>query len=636
MGGGERRATKASNHTDHNSLGHFATRVSVASHQSQHIPGRQTTRHTDQKTDKPKIENFAEEPEEVVKEVKQETKPHDVTPGNKINIAPVLAPLNRKSSQKSRMQALLETKLDEEFQKDEELHKTEETTPRKSSNPKGGAVKTTPRKHSTHHNSTVKKHNNNVAVVQGQAAGAQKNQGSHKAPKNSSSKTVHSSSHKNHSIDMRSNKASTAGRSTKQAIGLFGQNSKNLKVHTSEIRLTDKKNRKYIVDRTKMSLTSNQLQHGQIIAFWNAFMLFDHYETGVISASELSTTLNHLGLHTNEKELQDIIDAHDDNGNGALDFEEYLNLMTDPSIFQAMMQTGRPDQVEQKQNNTNRPTTFHTPNKPDYRDCLMYEVMNEFFNCKSLGADQEREIVGFYAKTLKHIHSHKPHQQHAAHVVHHYADGARSLGLTEKEIKEEIDKIREKQRCEKNEKKRNSPYANPMRMIPRMDKSIEYKKKYNVMSRNNIKEGHLIWRGTPIVNYQVKLPRLEVKCSKTFENLNKIRHKAHDKNNHYRIGLSDVQKTNNKKLWSMLRYQHIPCERLKDVLKEVYGAYTTHVTMQPLDSKPRYVAYSIHDFKSVFPDLSDSDDDDETITLEHKRSTIHELSRQKLMMALKK
>ena len=52
-------------------------------------------------------------------------------------------------------------------------------------------------------------------------------------------------------------------------------------------------------------------------------MLFDHYETGVISAAELSTTLNHLGLHTNEKELQAIIDAHDDNGNGALDFEEY-------------------------------------------------------------------------------------------------------------------------------------------------------------------------------------------------------------------------------------------------------------------------------------------------------------------------
>jgi len=603
---------KASNHTDHNSLGHFATRISVAAIPSQHIPGRPTAQQKQQqrnskKEHQDKINNsFAEEQEEEVDQTQKKTI-------SKIKIA---APSTRKS-QKSRMQALLESQLDEEFQKEEEQQKiSEEKILGKKSVARNPSKFT--RKKSEFHESkkTQEKAPEKPKINQARVSGSKTVQ-------------VKSSSHKNHSIEQRSTRSTNHGGSP------FG--GKNLKVHTSEIRLTDKKGRKYTADRSKMSHASNQLQHGQIIAFWNAFMLFDHYETGVISASELSTTLNHLGLHTNEKELQAIIDAHDDNGNGALDFEEYLNLMTDPSIFQAMMHSGRPEKVEQH-NSSNRPTTFHTPNKPDYRDCLMYEVMNEFFNCKSLGADQEREIVGFYAKTLKHIHSHKPHQQHAAHVVHHYADGARSLGLTEKEIKEEIDKIREKQRCEKNEKKRNSPYANPMRMIPRMDKSIEYKKKYNVMSRNNIKEGHLIWRGTPIVNYQVKLPRLEVKCSKTFENLKKIRHKAHDKNNQYRIGLSDVQKTNNKKLWSMLRYQHIPCERLKDVLKEVYGAYTAHVTMQPLDSKPRYVAYSIHDFKSVFPDIlsEDDSDDEEQNTLEQKRSTIHELSRQKLMMALKK
>jgi len=624
MAGDKRRATQSNTTKPKGALG-FATRVSVAAIPMQHIPGRPTRLHA-----KPKAvaNEFAEEPEEEVKKVEVTKKVSPSAQNLANSIAPVLQS-NRKS-QKSRMQALLESQLDQEFQNDEDnekdADKAQKTTPRKeknkASNTKGGvALKTqAPRKQAGGKR-------DQVAVYQGNSA------------KISNSKTVHSSSHKNHSVDVRSSKAN--GKTTKDnksGGGLFGNTKKKLEVHTSEIRLTDKKNRKYLVDRTKMSLTSNQLGHGQVIAFWNAFMLFDHYETGVISASELSTTLNHLGLHTNEQELQAIIDAHDDNGNGALDFEEYLNLMTDPSIFQAMMQGNKPERKQPEPVQTSRPTTFHTPNKPDYRDCLMYEVMNEFFNCKSLGADQEREIVGFYAKTLKHIHTHKPHQQHAAHVVHHYADGARSLGLTEKEIKQEIDKIREKQKCEKNEKKRNSPYANPMRMIPRMDKSIEYKKKYNVMSRNNTKEGHLIWRGTPIVNYKVNLPRLEVNWSKTFENLKKIRHKAHDKNNQYRIGLSEVQKTNNKKLWSMLRYQHIPCERLKDVLTEVYGAYTTHVTMQPLDSKPRYVAYSIHDFKSVFPDLSDSDDEDGEggFSLEQKRSTIHELSRQKLMMALKK
>jgi len=373
----------------------------------------------------------------------------------------------------------------------------------------------------------------------------------------------------------------------------------------TEMRLYDRSKKPYIVQKDKLDEVSQQLSHNQVQAFWNAFLLFDHYGTNTISASELSRTLNHVGLKTNLDDIQAIIDAHDDNGNGVLDFEEYLNLMTNPSVFLAMMQ----GQVNKSA--SNRPTNFHTPNKPDYRDCLMYEVMNEFFNSKSLAEEEEQAIVGFYAKTMKHISHTKPHQHHAAHVVHHYADGARSLGLTEKEIKKEIEKIKEKQQHETNAKKRNSPYAKPMQMIPRIPKSIEYKKKYDVMSRNNIKEGHLIWRGTPIVNYHVKLPRISVNCDTTFENLKKIRKKASKENNNYRKGLSEVQTGNSRKLWSMLRYKHIPCERLQDVIKEVYGAYTTHVRMQPLGNKPRYVAYSVHDFKTVFPELTDSEDSDD-------------------------
>ena len=75
--------------------------------------------------------------------------------------------------------------------------------------------------------------------------------------------------------------------------------------------------------------------------------------------------------------------------------------------------------------------------------------------------------------------------------------------------------------------------------------------------------------------------------------------------------VGEVQTGNSRKLWSMLRYKHIPCERLQDVIKEVYGAYTTHVRMQPLGNKPRYVAYSVHDFKTVFPELTDSEDSDD-------------------------
>lgn len=315
---------KASNHTDHNSLGHFATRISVAAIPSQHIPGRQTAMAKQQKQQQRNSKkehhdkSFAEEPEE-----DDQRQTNKTVSNNKIQIA---APSTRKS-QKSRMQALLESQLDEEFQKEEEQQKISEEKIHGKKSVARNPSKFTRKKSEFH----------DTKKTQEISEKAQQNRPQAKV---AGSKTVQvkSSSHKNHSIEQRST------RSTNQGGSLFG--GKNLKMHTSEIRLTDKKGRKYTADRSKMSDASNQLQHGQIIAFWNAFMLFDHYETGVISASELSTTLNHLGLHTNEKELQAIIDAHDDNGNGALDFEEYLNLMTDPSIFQAMMHSGRPDQVE--------------------------------------------------------------------------------------------------------------------------------------------------------------------------------------------------------------------------------------------------------------------------------------------------
>lgn len=243
----------------------------------------------------------------------------------------------------------------------------------------------------------------------------------------------------------------------------------------------------------------------------------------------------------------------------------------------------------------------------------MYEAMNEFFTCKSLTEEQEQEIVGFYAKTLKNIATHgRPHQQHAAHVVHHYADGARSLGLTEREIKHEMEKIKDRQKHETDDKKKNSPYAKPMKMIPKINKSVDYRKKYSIMEKANIVEGHAIWRGTPIVNYHVPLPcigkHVVKNVDRTFTNLKAIRKDAHKQKNDYRIGLNRVQTTNNTNLWDMLRYKQIPCESLKNVLKEVYGAYTTHVKMQPLNDKAKYVAYSIHDFSTLFA-KDDSDDE---------------------------
>ena len=343
--------------------------------------------------------------------------------------------------------------------------------------------------------------------------------------------------------------------------------------------LVDRKGMPYKMDLKSLSDLASILKPQQISAFWNVFMLFDHYETCTINSTELTRTLCHLGIQVRVDDIEEMINQYDDNQNGELDFEEYLNLMTNPDCFSKIIshaedEHGKEEKGKDKEERkVERPQNFHTPNKPDYRDCIMYEVMNEFFNSNALTAEQEEEIVGFYAKTMKTIHHHKHHTPHAAHVVHHYADGARSLGLTEKEIEHQINAIKKQRRCEKNQQKKHSPYAKPMAMIPPIPKNDKYKKKYKVMSSNNRKEASAIWRDKPIVNYKVKLPSITVKEEKCAENLKLIRKKTGKVKNNYRVKLSEVQADNTNKIWDSLRVKKIPNQRLQDMVEEVFSAY---------------------------------------------------------------
>merc|ERR1712025_336537 len=134
-----------------------------------------------------------------------------------------------------------------------------------------------------------------------------------------------------------------------------------------------------------------------------------------------------------------------------------------------------------------------------------------------------------------------------------------------------------------------------------------YKKKYKVMASNNQKEACAIWRDKPIVNYKVQLPSITVKEEKCAENLKRIRNKTAKVKNLYRVHLSEVQKANSEKIWASLRFKKIPNQRLKDIVEEVFSAYTTNVRMQPLQDKPNYIAYSVDDFENVFQNDSDSE-----------------------------
>ena len=78
-----------------------------------------------------------------------------------------------------------------------------------------------------------------------------------------------------------------------------------------------------MADATKLKLTKQQIED-----FREAFSLFDHDENGSISAKELGEVLRALGQDPSDTELRDMINEVDVDGNGTVEFEEFLILMT--------------------------------------------------------------------------------------------------------------------------------------------------------------------------------------------------------------------------------------------------------------------------------------------------------------------
>ncbi|CAN0920439.1 Calmodulin-like protein 11 [Linum grandiflorum] len=69
------------------------------------------------------------------------------------------------------------------------------------------------------------------------------------------------------------------------------------------------------------------LTQDQILEFHEAFCLLDKDGDGRITMEELRRAMKSLGLRPSEGELQEMIKEVDWDGNGSIEFEEFLSLM---------------------------------------------------------------------------------------------------------------------------------------------------------------------------------------------------------------------------------------------------------------------------------------------------------------------
>ncbi|XP_033724560.1 uncharacterized protein LOC117314603 [Pecten maximus] len=78
----------------------------------------------------------------------------------------------------------------------------------------------------------------------------------------------------------------------------------------------------------ELRLKADQMTEDHIAEFREAFSLFDKDGDGFVSSKELGTVMRSLGQNPTEAELQDMINEVDTDGNGTIDFPEFLTMMS--------------------------------------------------------------------------------------------------------------------------------------------------------------------------------------------------------------------------------------------------------------------------------------------------------------------
>jgi len=79
--------------------------------------------------------------------------------------------------------------------------------------------------------------------------------------------------------------------------------------------------------KRKTGRRKSQLEKDEIRQLKEAFAFFDHNNDGEISTQEIGKVMKALGLDITEEELKDIMNDLDENGDGHMDFDEFVLMM---------------------------------------------------------------------------------------------------------------------------------------------------------------------------------------------------------------------------------------------------------------------------------------------------------------------
>merc|ERR1711903_294549 len=78
----------------------------------------------------------------------------------------------------------------------------------------------------------------------------------------------------------------------------------------------------------KKKAKGNQLSEEQVDEIREAFNLFDADQSGAIDVRELKAAMRALGFEVKKEELKKMISDIDNDGNGSIEFGEFLEMMT--------------------------------------------------------------------------------------------------------------------------------------------------------------------------------------------------------------------------------------------------------------------------------------------------------------------